>query len=252
LADALVPDDVTLKAALDSATLADDPVLGIQLIERATRVKDTTTSPALAHALTLAEARFAHRTGRIVVRCNDCLALVDGAQLQAGAPRIVLVGTHLVALQRGGVAEERLVAVLADETREVVPGDTTTAPDAAATKARSETNDHAPGLSPLWFVVAAATTVGLGAATIASAVDTVNDHVGFDRAGCASWPAPSCAALAASGRDAQTWTSWLAVGSSAALAGTAALGIFGVRWHRGGHTVAANLAGTTVTVRLTF
>jgi hypothetical protein len=165
------------------------------------------------------------------------------------------VGVHLVAVQRGGAPEERLVTVAADETREVLPDEASAEHDATVPKGLPETvtNDQTAGLSPLWFVVGAATTVGLGVATIASAVDTLNDHGRFESFGCESSSAPGCAGLAATGRGAQTRTTWLAIGSGAALAGTAALGIFGVRWHRGGGgTVSAHLAGTTTALRVTF
>jgi hypothetical protein len=253
-ADALVPDDVTLKAALDAVTLADDPVLGVELIERSTRVTGRALPPPIAHSVAVAEARFAHRTGRIVVRCDGCLALVDGSSVVVGVPRVVLVGVHQVALQAGASPEDRLVTVGADETREVAPGAEPSVPSSIAAEAKTPLHEEAQaGVSPAWFVAAAAVTVGLGVGTILSGVSTANDHDRFVSAGCQSTGGTSCTQLASTGESAQTSTRWLGVGTAVAVAGTAALGIFGVRWHRvGGGTVSAHLAGATAVVDVSF
>jgi hypothetical protein len=257
-ADTLYADDVTLKAALDAVTRADDPVLGAELVERASRVKDSSTVPGLDHSRSLAVARFAHRTGRIVVRQHDCLAVVDGRQVSEGAPIIVLVGVHVVAVQCGALPEERLVTVSADQTREVVAGEVRVLREPAipgATPVPSpypiQARDH--GVSPVWLVAAAVVTVGVGVATILSGIDTVNDHGRFEGAGCGVSNASGCSSLASSGRSAQSWTTGLGVGTGVAAVGTAALGVFGVRWHGPrDNQVSLHLAGPALYGRFTF
>lgn len=249
-ADALVPDGVTLRAALDAVTLADDPVLGAELLAR---VERGPTDPPLAHAAAVAHARFAHRTGRLVVRCERCLAMVDGAPVEPDAVRVVLPGVHTVTVQRSGAPEPRLVTVAVDETREVVAGapSVATVPDPRPEVAARAADEH--GVSPAWFVAAASASVALGAVTIWSALDTASDHTGFVSAGCEVSAAPSCGSLARTGQGAQTRTAWLGAGTGVAVAGTVALGALAVRWHRsGGRDVAIGVAGATTTLRLTF
>ena len=251
-ADALVPDAVTLRAAIEAVTLADDAVLGVELIGRAARGPQ---DAALAHAVSVAQERFAHRTGAIVVRCDGCLALIDNAPVPVGELHVVLPGVHLVAVQRKGPPVPRLVTVAADETREVIAHSVGAAPDAApdpspAPRARAHESE---GVSPAWFVAAAGVLVALGAVTIGSAVDTANDHSAFENAHCDVAPGSSCQTMRSAGQSAQTRTSWFGVATGAAAAGTTALGLFGIRWHRmGGGDVAVDVRGSSAYVRLAF
>ncbi len=247
-ADGLVPDAVTLRAALDAVTLADDPVLGSELLARARRDPG---EPALAHAAAVAAERFAHRTGTIVVRCDDCLALIDGAPARVAEPNVVLPGVHTVTVQRRRSPESRLVSVAADETREVLVHNREPMADHSAPAPAPE----ATGLSPVWFVAAVGATLALGAVTVWSAVDTASDHSSFESARCPQVGTVRCASLASSGEAAQTRTGWLTVGSAAAALGTAALGGFGVRWHGarpGAPEVAAFFRASSATVRFAF
>jgi hypothetical protein len=251
-ADALVPDPVTLRAALEAVTLADDPILGAELLARAARAPD---DAALAHAAAVARERFAHRTGAIVVRCDGCLALVDNVPVTVGTAHVVLPGVHLVAVQRNGPPVPRLVTVGADETREVIAHDAGSAFDRSAkdSTVASPPRDDSGGVSPLWFGGAAAVVVGLGAVTVASAVNTVSDHSSFENARCGVTNGPSCATIASAGQSAQTRTAWLGVATGVAIAGTTALGLFGVRWHAPGASVATlSVHGSSASLRFTF
>jgi hypothetical protein len=225
MADALAPNDVTLRAALDAATLADDAILGTELLERAAR--DPLAPPELAAVVATARARFAHRTGRILVLCpgGSCLATVDGAAVSASRPRIVTPGVHTVALQTTGAAEPRLVDVPPDQTVEVAP-----LPFPAL--APSPTPPPATtGISPVWFVTAAvATGVALGF-TVWSGVDTVNAHASFDDAGCRGTGGPTCASLRSSGLAAEERTNTLIIGTAVLAVATTAIGLFATRWH---------------------
>jgi hypothetical protein len=101
-ADALAPNLVALKAALDEALLADDPELGMQLVERArARARgDATIAPSVNDAI----ARFAARTGRVRVDCTGrpCRVSIDARPVDLAAPAIVLAGPHRVAIDVDG------------------------------------------------------------------------------------------------------------------------------------------------------
>jgi hypothetical protein len=223
VADELVPDATTLRAALEAVTRADDAVLGIELLARTTR---DPSDPELARVAELARARFQHRTAKIAVRCDGCVATIDGAPARIGSPNVVLPGVHTVTVQRQRSPETRLVTVAPDEEREVF---VRTIP-AAAPEVRPSPQP-ASGVSPSWFIGAALATVALASVTTWSLVDTVNDHVAFDSARCGESASGACASDASTGESAQTRTQWLAVGTVAAVVGTTALGLFGVRWH---------------------
>jgi hypothetical protein len=251
LADAILPDPTTLRIALAAATLADDPVLGTELLERAGRGPQ---DAPLAEAVASARARFAHRTGRIVIRCPAgarCLAAIDGAATDVLTPHVVAVGPHTVAIQGAGLAEQHIVDVAADETLEqrlapapVEPHPIAPPPPATVAPAR---------LSPVWFAGAAVLTAAAGALTIASAVDTAGQHARFDDAGCALAPAPSCAGLATGGLAAQRRTDALLAGTGVLAVGAAALGIFWTRWAGPRKaTVGVLVGGASVLVRATF
>ena len=61
-ADAMVPSGVALHAALDAAIRADDPVLGVELLDRVARGP---ADGALETTARDARAKFARRTGRV-------------------------------------------------------------------------------------------------------------------------------------------------------------------------------------------
>jgi hypothetical protein len=255
-ADRLAPSPVTLRAALDAAMLADDAVLGAELLDRAGRVlpeaqvRGPTASEAeLATVASTARARFAHRTGRIVVRCSGaapCLATVDGVPVEPSRARIVAVGVHTVTLQAAGRAEPRLVDVPSDQVVEV----------AAAAPALAVSLRPAPdpgGLSPAWFIAAGITTgVALGL-SIGSGVDTLNQHANFDDAGCVAKDGASCSSLKSSGIAAQTRTNVLLVATGALAVTTVTLGLFATRWHAPATaSVGLDLHGGRVLLGATF
>jgi hypothetical protein len=249
LADSILPDPVTLRAALHAATLADDPVLGTELLERAAR-----RDKGLAEAVAEARVRFAHRTGHIVVLCPagvHCVATVDGEALSPSEPRVVAIGVHTVGVQGDGPPEQRMLEVAADETVSVqVPS-----PSAPVIRAPEPLPEPRPsgkaGISPLWFAGAGALTAALGAVTIVSAVDTANRHSQFDQAGCESAPNAGCASLRTAGTGAQARTDALLVATGVLAAGSAALGIFLVRW-TGGPEVSVAVRPGEASLRASF
>jgi hypothetical protein len=223
-ADAITPDPVTLRVALDAAVLADDPVLGGELVARAAQ---RPADAQLAESLRAARARFAGRTGRVRVTCpgaSACAATLDGQSVDPGRPTIVRVGRHVVAAQRDGRAEERVVEVKPDDLAEVV---------FAAPAARVETRPagspteppEGASVAPAWLFVGLGATAIAGGFTIAFAVDTAGRHEDFIDAGCAGSAHGDCSALADDGLAAQHRTNAL-LGVTAALgAATLAIGI---------------------------
>jgi len=237
-ADGLAPSPVTLRAALDAAMLADDAVLGAELLDRAGRALQeaqargpTASESELAGVAATARGRFAHRTGRIVVRCSSgvlCLATVDGKPVEPSRARIVSPGVHTVTLQTAGRAEPRLVEVPTDQVVEVVAPTPTPTPTPTAT---ATPTPGSGGLSPAWFATAAvATGVALGLG-VWSGVDTLNQHAAFDDAGCLARSASSCSTLGSSGQSAQLRTNVLFVATGVLAVTTAAIGVFATRWH---------------------
>jgi hypothetical protein len=212
-ADELAPNPVALQAALDAAVLADDPLLGMDLADRAAREGGTTALHAAADA---ARLRFADRVGTIVVRCSpaSCAPTVDGTPLLATTPRRVLAGAHEVVVafdERASV--RRSVMVHGKSVSEVVA-------DRSASS----------GLSPTWFFVGASATAVLSGLTIASAIDTKNKHDDLGTRNCSAVLAEGCTDLANRGISAQNRTNVL-LGVTAAMGiGTALTGIFFTRW----------------------
>lgn len=135
LADQLAPSPIALRAALDAAVKADDPVLGMELVARSSRVSPLPAD--LRTSVDAAKTSFVGRTGTMTLRCNEaapCEAVVDGAALKPESGRIVRVGEHSVVLRARGAEESRSVRVGPDERVELRPT-TASAPVASAAPA---------------------------------------------------------------------------------------------------------------------
>lgn len=240
LADELSPSPVALRAALDAAIEADEPVLGSELVERAGRAP---SPPELSASVEKAKRAFSKRVGRVVLHCGEgraCDGTIDGAPLAPGKPRIVRVGDHQVRLRSGATEESSRVNVAGDELVEVhlsaaaglppvvpkpaepaVPTPTpapTAAPAPAPVSVPAPASKAAPvpappsaepARKPLPRVVVAiggGLTVVAGAVAIASAVDVSGKHGDFVSLGCASVVSNDCTSLASSGKSAETRT----------------------------------------------
>lgn len=222
-ADAIAPNPTALQAAIDAVVLADDPVLGTELLERARRAPIT---GALADSARAAATRFAGRTGRIRVTCGvsaACLGAIDGVAVEAGKATIVRVGPHSITIQVGGQSEPHLVDLRAGETVDVAPSPPRVIDVAAAPRGY--------GVSPAWFFVALGATAIAGGVALGSGIDTGNQHAQFVRAGCDRAPLAGCASSSSSGASAQTRTNILLGVTGALAAATAVVGLFVVRWH---------------------
>jgi hypothetical protein len=258
-ADALDPNPAALRAALDAATLADDPVLGEELIERAEHLP--ADAPG-AKTLEAARARFAHRTGRVVVRCpagRACLATMDGVAFDPSQPKIVVAGLHTVAVQSDGAPEPRIVNVAADAVVDVVapapaPPQSPPPPPPPSAKPEVAPAPHEPksgGVPPVVFFVALGATVVAGGVTTWSALDTRSQHATFDDQ-CTTHPTASCESLRSQGESAQTRTNVLLAVSGVLAVTTATVGLF-VHWggpH--GETIALVPSGPGATLHVGF
>jgi len=243
LADTLAPSPVALRAALDAALSADDPVLGTELLAR---TKRAASPPDLAASADKARAAFASRTGRVVLSCNEgahCEGSVDGTALLVGKERIVKVGDHTIRLRASGADESRVVKVSPDDLVELRPsaalGVPTPPPPAAspgsvppaavpgaapspaapaspvapspasASPRESGAQDGRKPLPPMVVVLGAGLTAVVGGVAVWSALDTKSTHDSFVSGLCSSTGSAACDGLASSGSSAQARTNVL-------------------------------------------
>jgi len=181
-ADELAPKPLALQAALDVALMADDAALGMELVERAEKLKRTASwSPEIAESTEKARAKFSDRVGKLRIDCSACTVVVDGLPHPAREPRWLGIGKHRVELAQAGRSAELQAEVLA--------GRETVMTMAAAPRIETPAVVDPPranGISPAFFFVGLGLTLTSGAGLIASAVDTRSKHDEFERA-----PSPS-------------------------------------------------------------
>jgi hypothetical protein len=237
-ADELVPNDAALSAALDEATLGDDAVFAMRLVQRAEN------RPGAAASAEKARAKFGSKVGYVKLEC-DCT--VDGEA--AGRTRIVVVapGTHAIAgaaprawtatreVAAGAMVDVTAPAAPAPPTVHAAPAPAVREQPVPAPRARPRT---AAGVSPVWVIAGAVVTAGLGAGTLASFFDAKSQHDAFVDAQCPVVYASACTSMASNGRAADLRTGVLLGVTIAAAAGTAVLAIVGVRWTTPSTTVA--------------
>lgn len=252
-ADELAPNPVALEAAVKAATLADDPVLAMTLVDRA---RDRPSTPGLAEATAAAREKFGSRVGRLTVRCRAderCAAQIEGQPAEIGAGRWVRAGDHPVVVSTAGVAEAFVVRVdpgavvdWAPPPRPaasygatpvgvgpVPPRPAVVVPPPASPGAPDEPSAREPsGISPTWFWVGVGLT-GLGAiGTTVSGADAIDKHDAF-------WGGDDSAREP--GQAAQTRTNVLLGVTAAVAVGTAVTGLWLVDW-RGRDKVRASAA----------
>ncbi len=210
-ADLLEPNAIALESALKAAVLADDPVLGMELVSRAdARPVDARVEPLKKRA----REAFEKRVGRIELRCGDgaaCFGKVEpgGRALEPGRPIWLPVGDVVVTVSSDAarapepvtVSAGALVVVQALPTRTpAAPSASASPPSASASAAPTASSpavspsaappirssvppspaapsiEPSSGLSPVWFTISAIATGGLVAGTVASGVDTLAVH----------------------------------------------------------------------------
>jgi hypothetical protein len=209
LADDLMPNAVTLQAALEAALDADAAALGMDLVVRAEKRGDSGEIGALAAK---ARKRFSGRVGRVQVVCpaeKACTATIDGENLSPQKEHFILAGKHVAIVTVGTTATRRDVDV-PPMGLVIVTG-----PD--STKQETPATNSNPGLSPVWFVTGLVATVGTGVGMAISGADTKEKHEMFVASRCSEPGAiATCTSLADDGQGAQTRTNVL-VGATAAL-----------------------------------
>lgn len=267
-ADELMPNAVALRAALDAAVQADDPVLGSELVERASR--DAKDAQLVASA-TKARDRFAGRAGKVRLVCppsGRCLGSLDGAPLVAGKATWTKVGTHTVIIQLDDVAQNKLVEVRAGEitdataTAPSAPPSASVAPSASSAPSASPSASSAPsaspsaaptitppppggeprpaasGLPPIVFWIGAGATVLLAGGGVAGGVVTSTARDKFLSHQCdTSTPQADCKDLSTQGKMAMYVTDGLFVGAAVTGVASVVLGLAFTRWS--GATAAA-------------
>lgn len=167
-ADELAPNDTALESALEASLRADDPVVGMGLVERASRNDTSRALPVVARA----KEKFASRVGAIEIACvaaaSRCRVTIDGREVTT-IRTWARPGAYRVAFE--GAGDPVSVQVAAGETRPVSP------PDVAPKTLPPPVGDAPPeassgGVSPLWILLPGALTVGFGVTTAVFGVRT--------------------------------------------------------------------------------
>lgn len=225
-ADELSPAPAALEAALGAALLADDPVLGMTLVQRSSR---GATSKSLAAVVRAAQAKFADRVGILRVACGGCTVFVDGERFPVEVDRWVTTGRHEVELTLGDRSEKQSVRVPRAERVEVgfkrapvsrrrPAAEAIEAPPPPATPDQPETE----GISQAWFWGGAGLTAVFAVVSLVSGFETLRLHDEF-------LISPT-AQKAADGQAAETRTYALVGVTAGLLVGTALIGILAVEW----------------------
>jgi hypothetical protein len=218
-ADELEANDVALEAALQAVILADDPIVGMRLVERAARRNATAD---VVRSIDKARRHFAGRTARIHVRCGASSVAVDGAPLELNVPVIVSAGPHRLVVDRAGSRESRDLDLGADRVLDL-DLDATVAQLPAPRPPEPEERL----LPSVWLAGGSAVTAVLGGATVLSGIDTKDQHDSFVADGCRRTVVDAnCYEAARSGAAAERRTNIL-LGFTIA-AGVAALATFAV------------------------
>jgi hypothetical protein len=260
-ADALAPNPVALESALKAAVLADDPLLAMSLADRAE--SRSGAGEAVIGAAKKARARFADRTGKLLVRCaaaRRCTVNVDADPFPVEQRRWVKAGDHAVEISAEGKVSRYTVKVEGAMTLEwsepagaapeapppapsVAPPAPSVAPPPPAPSVAPPPAPAAAVLPPAAIAPPAATLAapapqeglspawfwaGLGLTAVAGGLTIAS---GVDTLSKHDAFMNGLNEAAESGKAAQTRTN-LFLGVTGALGlSTAALGLFAVRWH---------------------
>lgn len=186
LADRLQPNPVALEAAFKAVLLADDPVLGMELVERA---EQRPPNPKIEGYLKQARAAFGQRAGKLAATCADergCTVKLNGAVLELGKRHWVRAGSQVLEVTVDGKSTTHQVEIKPGATLEFTapapprPVQVTTPPAPAVAgpaperqqPKKTETPTSA-GLHPAIFGVTAGLFAVAGGVTIWSGVDTL-------------------------------------------------------------------------------
>ncbi len=126
-ADAESPHPIALTSALKAAILADDPVLSMELADRAAQRPN---APELEQQVQRAKQTFQTRVGRLSVVCDGCAPQLGQRALTPGKRVWVKTGTHTLTVG----ARSFEVAVTASEPTDFVVPPLPAAPQVAGPK----------------------------------------------------------------------------------------------------------------------
>jgi hypothetical protein len=221
-ADEAQPNSSVLDLAMAAARRADDPVLGMELVERAEQ-------RGLSAAAIAGRKVFASRVGLLVLACPDatrCEAVIDGA---SGTERRWLrVGEHAVVLKSEDNTEQFSIQVEAEKTMvvrptrvvEMPPKPIVTTPGILSNPPPEiDKGERRDNLSRNWFWGGVAATSALTIATTVSGIDTLSTRSDFRSN-------PSNDELASQGHRSEGRTNVLLTGTLVAAATTAVLAYF--------------------------
>jgi len=239
-ADELGPTPAALEMALKASILAEDPVLAMTLVDRASTRPD---NASVAAQVARAKDRFSDKVGRLSITCPaPCSAKVGSEPAALGVPRYYRAGNYVIEITAAGAPELFAVQLPAGAEMKwspppkAPPVDTTApsaspsaSPTASATAsatalaftAAPTTAPLAPPpsrLSPAWFAVGLGVTAVAGGLAIGFGVDTLSKHDAFVLG-------PTDAGASA-GLDAQLRTNVFIGVTAASAVATALLGYF--------------------------
>ncbi|MBK6694069.1 MAG: hypothetical protein IPG50_17965 [Myxococcales bacterium] len=214
-ADAWVPSNAAIEAALEAARQAGDPVLAMELVDRAHgRQLDGAARAAAARA----EAAFASSVARYLIPCDKalaCHAFVDGVEVPRPREAVLVTpGNHRV---RVVVGERSREVELEAKAQSVVAVPAPEGDDRPVGPPRVELRpEQGPGFwSDPNHVVATVTfgaAMAAGAFALVSYLDLRDTRARFERGACGAGaasnalPAGDCPRLADDGKTAQLMT----------------------------------------------
>jgi hypothetical protein len=222
-ADAILPSNEALEAAAASALRADDAILGMTLVERASsRDLDARATDTIERA----RRAFAPRVTTFVIDCGsatECTASIDDAAfVDAHVSLMALSGKHAIAILRdknrqfvnvvGGGGQ---VVRIAEQPRDAAPH-------------RSQARESSSSITLPIAYAAIGVTLALGGFSIASGIDAKSKRSDFENGNCgtdaasSTSPISNCNQLASSGQSAQLRTNLLVAGTAVAVVGTLA------------------------------
>jgi hypothetical protein len=214
-ADELKPHPSALEAALLSVLRTDLAALAMDLAGRTER---DPTNHKLSLLAASARDKFAARAGRLVVHCDGCGAVVDGAPHRVGVATWLNAGPHRVLMLVDGRRQKHDVEVLAGEVVTVAFEATPSIERVTPEPGPDDVESTEGGASPAFFWIGLGLTTALGAGTVISFADTAAKHDEFEQA-----PSPE---LAAAGDAAQTRTRVLLGVTGGIAVATILLGVF--------------------------
>lgn len=222
-ADALAPKDSVLGLALTSCARDGEPVLCMNLVERAA-ARDTLKKEREAVAKKLQPS-----ASGIAFDCADpCTVKVDGTVMDRKVTTWLAPGAHQLDFDTAHGPETRSTTLNAGEILRVspspvaAPAPVAPAPVFVSAPLVAKPEHRSKGISPLWFWIGTGVTAVLGGCIIGSGIDTVHQNDAFK-----ARPEPS---TRESGIDAQTRTNVFIGATAGAALVTAVLGTFFVKW----------------------